>query len=149
MIPGITIKKPTKMQNTTGRADPASLSATAPIKLGFLEAVGSKTGALLPTGFAREEIDGVPVTLVDYATPMLLLRAGDLGLAGDETPAELDANAALLARLEELRREAGRPKGHLETHREGFRIVEAISCRKTIAEGDDHRLVIGHHGQYR
>jgi len=83
----------------------------APIKLGFLEAVGSKTGALLPTGLAREEIDGVPVTLVDYATPMLLLRAADLGLAGDETPAELDANAALLARLETLRREAGRRMG--------------------------------------
>lgn len=83
----------------------------APIKLGFLEAVGSKTGALLPTGLAREEIDGVPVTLIDYATPMLLLRASDLGLAGDETPAELDANVALLARLEQLRCEAGRRMG--------------------------------------
>jgi 2-methylaconitate cis-trans-isomerase PrpF len=83
----------------------------APIKLSFLDAVGSKTGALLPTGLAREAIDGVPVTLVDYATPMLLLRAADLGLAGDETPAELDANAVLLARLEQLRREAGRRMG--------------------------------------
>jgi 2-methylaconitate cis-trans-isomerase PrpF len=83
----------------------------APIKLSFLDAVGSKTGALLPTGLDREAIDGVPVTLVDYATPMLLLRAADLGLAGDETPAELDANAVLLARLEQLRREAGRRMG--------------------------------------
>lgn len=83
----------------------------APIKLSFLDAVGSKTGALLPTGLAREAIDGVSVTLVDYATPMLLLRAADLGLAGDETPAELDANAVLLARLEQLRREAGRRMG--------------------------------------
>lgn len=83
----------------------------APIKLNFLEAIGSKTGALLPTGSARSEIDGIPVTLVDYATPMLLLRAADLGLAGDETPAELDADPALLARLEQLRREAGRRMG--------------------------------------
>lgn len=83
----------------------------APIKLNFLEAIGSKTGALLPTGSARSEIDGVPVTLVDYATPMLLLRAADLGLAGDETPPELDADPALLARLEQLRREAGRRMG--------------------------------------
>lgn len=83
----------------------------APIKLSFLDAVGSKTGALLPTGLACEAIDGVPVTLVDYATPMLLLRAADLGLAGGETPAELDANAVLLARLEQLRREAGRRMG--------------------------------------
>ncbi len=83
----------------------------APIKLSFLEAVGSKTGALLPTGVAREEIDGVPVTLADYATPMMLLRAADLGLAGDETPTALDGNAAMLERLEQLRREAGRRMG--------------------------------------
>lgn len=83
----------------------------APVKLSFLEAVGSKTGALLPTGKACEEIDGIPVTLVDYATPMLLVRASDFGLAGDETPAELDANGAVLARLERIRREAGRRMG--------------------------------------
>ncbi|WP_280177693.1 4-oxalomesaconate tautomerase [Bosea sp. CS1GBMeth4] len=83
----------------------------APIKLNFLEAVGSKTGALLPTGRAREEIDGIPVTLLDYATPMLLLRAADLGLAGDEAPAALDADVALLGRLERIRREAGRRMG--------------------------------------
>ncbi len=83
----------------------------APVKLSFLRAVGSKTGALLPSGMSREEIDGVPVTLVDYATPMLLLRAVDFGLTGEETPAELDADAALLARLEEIRREAGRRMG--------------------------------------
>ncbi|MGO4735789.1 4-oxalomesaconate tautomerase [Bosea sp. 2KB_26] len=83
----------------------------APIKLTFLEAVGSKTGSLLPTGKPRELIDGVPATLIDYATPMLLVRATDFGLAGDEPPAELDANTALLARLEEIRREAGRRMG--------------------------------------
>jgi 2-methylaconitate cis-trans-isomerase PrpF len=66
---------------------------------------------LLPTGLACEAINGVPVTLIDYATPMLLLRAADLGLAGDETPAELDANAAVLLKLETLRREAGRRMG--------------------------------------
>ncbi|HEV7334535.1 MAG TPA: 4-oxalomesaconate tautomerase [Bosea sp. (in: a-proteobacteria)] len=83
----------------------------AAVKLNFLRAVGSKTGALLPSGKVRETIDGVPVTLVDYATPMLLLRAVDFGLAGDETPAELDADDYLLARLETIRREAGRRMG--------------------------------------
>lgn len=83
----------------------------APVKLSFLEAVGSKTGALLPTGLAREEIDGIPVTLVDYAMPMLLVSAGDFGLAGDEMPTVLDADAMLLARLEGIRREAGRRMG--------------------------------------
>jgi 2-methylaconitate cis-trans-isomerase PrpF len=42
---------------------------------------------------------------------MVLLRAADLGLRGDETPAELDANTALLGRLEALRLEAGQRMG--------------------------------------
>ena len=42
---------------------------------------------------------------------MVLVRAADLGLRGDETPAELDANTALLTRLEALRLEAGQRMG--------------------------------------
>ena len=42
---------------------------------------------------------------------MVLVRAADLGLRGDETPAELDANTAVLARLEALRLEAGQRMG--------------------------------------
>jgi 2-methylaconitate cis-trans-isomerase PrpF len=83
----------------------------APIKLTFLNAVGSKTGAWLPTGASRDVIDGVPVTLVDYAMPMMLVRAADLGVTGYETPEALEADALLLARLETLRREAGRRMG--------------------------------------
>jgi 4-oxalomesaconate tautomerase len=79
----------------------------APIKLTFHEAVGSKTGTLLPTGQVREFIDNTPVTLIDYAMPMVLLRAADLQIAGDEAPEVLDANSALLDRIETIRREAG------------------------------------------
>jgi 2-methylaconitate cis-trans-isomerase PrpF len=79
----------------------------APVKLTFLNAVGSKTGAFLPTGHVREFIENTPVTLVDYAMPMVLLRAADLGLSGDEDPDELEANLDLLTRLEAIRLEAG------------------------------------------
>jgi 2-methylaconitate cis-trans-isomerase PrpF len=83
----------------------------APVKLAFLEAVGSKTGALFPTKQRREEIDGVPVTLVDYAMPMMLVPAQALGLAGDETPERLDEDHDLLARIEKLRHQAGHRLG--------------------------------------
>jgi hypothetical protein len=79
----------------------------APIKLTFLDAVGSKTGAFLPTGLVCEFIENTPVTLLDYAMPMVLLRAADLGISGDETPDELETNLSLLARLEAIRLEAG------------------------------------------
>ena len=83
----------------------------APVKLTFLDALGSKTGAFLPTGHVREFIENTPVTLLDYAMPMVLLRASDLGLSGDEAPDELEANLDLLARLEPIRLEAGRRMG--------------------------------------
>jgi 2-methylaconitate cis-trans-isomerase PrpF len=84
---------------------------SAPVKLTFLDAVGSKTGSFLPSGVAREYIDNTAVTLIDYATPMVLLRAADLGISGDEAPDELETNQPLLSRLETIRLEAGRRMG--------------------------------------
>lgn len=83
----------------------------AEIRLSFGDAAGGKTGALFATGKRRETIDGVEVTLIDYAMPMMLLAARDVGLDGAETPADIDANTALFERLEKMRMEAGRRMG--------------------------------------
>ena len=83
----------------------------APIRLSFMDIVGSKTGSLLPTGNARDVIDGVEVTLVDVAMPMMIIRAADFGKTGYESPAELDADRAFFARIEAIRRQAGRLMG--------------------------------------
>jgi len=83
----------------------------APIHLSFGDASGGKTGALFPTGQRREQIDGLDVTLIDYAMPMMLVAASSIGLDGAETPAEIDANRSLFARLEAMRLEAGRRMG--------------------------------------
>ena len=84
---------------------------SAEIRLNFMDIVGSKTGALLPTGKTVEEIDGVEVTLIDVAVPMMLFRAADLGKTGYETAAELDADKPFFARMEAMRMEAGRRMG--------------------------------------
>ena len=83
----------------------------APILLRFCDVAGSKTGALLPTGLPREEIDGIAVTCMDVAMPMVIMRAADLGKTGYESKAELDSDADLLARLSRIRLEAGRRMG--------------------------------------
>lgn len=83
----------------------------APVRLNFMDIVGSKTGRMLPTGKVREEIDGVAVTLIDVAMPMMILRADALGKTGYETAAELDADRDFYARVEQLRLEAGRRMG--------------------------------------
>ncbi|MEQ8444725.1 MAG: 4-oxalomesaconate tautomerase [Pelagibacterium sp.] len=83
----------------------------APVRLNFMDIVGSKTGKLLPTGSLVEEIDGVEVTLIDVAVPMMIFRAADLGKTGHETPAELDADTDFFARMEAMRKIAGERMG--------------------------------------
>ncbi len=83
----------------------------APVRLNFMDIVGSKTGKLLPTGNPVEQIDGVDVTLIDVAVPMMIFRASDLGKTGHETPAELDADTAFFARMEAMRKIAGERMG--------------------------------------
>ncbi|CAM0554642.1 4-oxalomesaconate tautomerase [Vreelandella titanicae] len=85
--------------------------SSAGIMLGFLNVIGTKTGALLPTGQACDMIEGVAVSCLDAATPIVMLDAADLGLRGDEEPAELNDNRNALERLEIIRREAGRRMG--------------------------------------
>ncbi len=83
----------------------------APILLEFADTWGGMTGALFPSGSRLEMIDGVPVTCIDAAMPLMIVAAESLGLRGDEAPALLDADLPLLARLEALRRKAGQRMG--------------------------------------
>lgn len=80
-------------------------SAAVPIL--FEDTAGSSCGALLPTGNAADEIDGIPVTLIDNGMPCIVLRAQDFGVTGYEEPAELEANTALREGLETIRLKAG------------------------------------------
>lgn len=83
----------------------------APVKLNFKSAIGSVTGKLLPTGRALDVIDGVEVSCVDVAMPMILMRAEQFGKSGHESAAELDADRELYARMEPIRRKAGELMG--------------------------------------
>jgi 2-methylaconitate cis-trans-isomerase PrpF len=83
----------------------------APIVLNFLDAAGSKTGCLLPTGRVVDVIEGISVSCVDLSTPLVFAHAASFGKSGYETKAELDADTNLLARLESVRRGAARLMG--------------------------------------
>jgi len=83
----------------------------APIHLAFLDATGSKTGKLLPTGSPLDVIDGVEVSAVDAAMPVILMRASAFGKTGYETAKELNEDRAFLSRLEKIRIEAGARMG--------------------------------------
>ncbi|MEK6594233.1 MAG: 4-oxalomesaconate tautomerase [Pseudomonadota bacterium] len=83
----------------------------APVKLNFKSAVGAVTGKLLPTGRPLDMIDGVEVSCVDVAMPMILMRAEAFGKTGHESAAELDADKELYKRMEAIRRKAGELMG--------------------------------------
>ena len=80
----------------------------APVMTDFLDVAGSSCGALLPTGNARDVFEGVEVTCIDNGMPVVVIRAADFGKTGYETPAELEADAALKAKVEAIRLAAGR-----------------------------------------
>ena len=83
----------------------------APVILNFKDVVGSKTGALLPTGNLVDIVEGVRVSCVDVAMPMVITTASELGKTGYETKAELDRDKDFFERLESIRLAAARLMG--------------------------------------
>ncbi len=80
----------------------------ARIGLDFVEPGGSTSGKLLPTGNARDWVtlpDGrvIEVSLVDAANPVVFVRASDLLVAPDISPAEMEAYPQLIETMQYLR----------------------------------------------
>lgn len=91
----------------------------APVRMGFVDPAGRSTGQLFPTGRVSDAIEvaqkPVTVTLVDAGAPVVTVSAADFGVRGDEDPHELDATPGLLARLDDVRRQAGVLMGLADT----------------------------------
>lgn len=89
-------------------AIPGVPGTAAPVPVSILDPAASVCPALLPTGHPRDvlKLPGgreIEVSIVDAANPLVFVRASDVGLAGMESPKELDEAAGLLDRLEQIR----------------------------------------------
>ncbi|MCX7560289.1 4-oxalomesaconate tautomerase [Sulfitobacter sp. F26204] len=84
---------------------------SAPVALQFMDTVGGVTGSFLPTGNLVDTIDGIEVTCMDVAMPMVIARAASFDLTGYETAAALDENTAFYARMEAIRKQAAERMG--------------------------------------
>jgi len=79
----------------------------AAVPIDFLDVAGSSCGALLPTGNARDIVDGIELTAIDNGMPVVVMRAADFGRTGYETPEQLEADTELKARVEAIRLQIG------------------------------------------
>ena len=106
------VKTPGREVIYTGDARIDGVPGTAaPIVLNFMDVVGSVSGKLMPTGKPRDVIEGVEVSCIDVAMPMIMMRATDFGLTGYEGRAEINPNKELFARIEKIRKEVGQRMG--------------------------------------
>ena len=90
-------------------AIPGVAGTGAPVRLDFLTPGGATTGRLLPSGHVADRMDlpgigPIEISMVDAANACVFVRARDLGLCGNELPDELERNAALLEKLQLIRR---------------------------------------------
>jgi len=86
-------------------------NTAAPVALQFMDTIGGATGAFLPTGNLIDTFDGIDVTCMDVAMPMVIARAEAFGLTGYESAEALNENTAFFAQMEAVRIQAGEAMG--------------------------------------
>ncbi len=101
------VQTPNGVVNYDGDVAIDGVPGTAsPVELNFVDVAGSSTGHFLPTGNARDTIDGIDVTCMDVAMPMVIATAESLGISGYESREQLDNNRELFTRIESIRLKA-------------------------------------------
>jgi 4-oxalomesaconate tautomerase len=102
------VQTPKGVVEYNGNAQIDGVPGTAsPIIMNLSDQVGGKTGKQLPTGKLKEVINGVEVSILDAGTLMVLLKAKDIGLTGNENKEFFENNKELMQKLEAIRLEAG------------------------------------------
>lgn len=66
---------------------------------------------IFPTTRPTDDLAGLSVSCVDAGMPVVVVRAADLGVAGDEPPEVLETDRQLRTRVEQLRLAAGEAMG--------------------------------------
>jgi 2-methylaconitate isomerase len=89
-------------------AIPGVSGTGSPVKLEFRDPGGATTGKLLPTGNIVDTLDvpgvgKIRASLVDAANATVWVNARDIGLTGIELPEALEANTAVMRKLEAIR----------------------------------------------
>jgi 4-oxalomesaconate tautomerase len=105
----VIVQTPNGQIEYTGNAKVDGVPGTAaPIICNYLDIEGSTCGSLLPTGNSVDVVNGIEITCIDNGMPVVLMRANDFGLTGNESKDILDNNYLLKEKIEAIRIKAGK-----------------------------------------
>lgn len=118
----------------------------AKIVLDFLDAAGSKTDSLFPTGnrtdiFAISSYKDVEVSVVDITAPVVFVKADSLGLKGTELSHELTDEQSNL--LETIRGMAAERIGFVEHYSEARLLTPSTPKVVMVSEGQTYTTESG------
>ena len=116
----------------------------AKILVDLADTAGGATGALLPTGncIDRLEVPGfgeIEASLVDIGNAHVFIRARDVGLAGTETVAEIDAKTDLRRQLESIRGAAAFKMGMISSPERSCEESPATPILGMVSPAADYR----------
>ncbi len=87
----VVVQTPDGIIETKGNTKVDGVVGTAaPIICNYLDTIGSTCGALLPTGNSIDIIEGFEITCIDNGMPIVIMRAADFGLVGNESKENLE-----------------------------------------------------------
>lgn len=91
---------------------PGVPGTSAPMKLAWQQPSGMSGRGLFPSGHLHDSIEipghrPIEASIVDSAALCVFVRAADLGLTATEKPEHIDAMEGIMARLDQIRRQAG------------------------------------------
>lgn len=116
--------------------------------LDFIDPGGALTGNLLPTGNVTDviEVEGIgkiEVSLVDAANPCVFVDAKVLGIAGTESPLEIDSMADVMATLESIRAHAAVLMGMVETANDATQFSPSLPFVGMVSAPQDSQILSG------
>lgn len=85
-------------------------------------------------------LDGVEATCIDVGNPSVFIRAKDVGIEGTELPDSIDANPALMAKLESIRAKASVAMGLSKDEASAPQSIPKIAM---ISPSKPHKLLSG------
>jgi 2-methylaconitate cis-trans-isomerase PrpF len=122
----------------------------AKITINLAGTAGSSAGGLLATGNVIDQLDvqgfgAIDATLIDVGNAHVFIRAKDVGLAGTETAAEIDADKVLSDLLERIRSQAAFRMGMVDAPENATAKTPATPILGMISPPADYRNVIHDH----